>query len=420
MSQHCKTFLILLLTTAAISSYGQLLTLDSAYQLARNNYPLIQQRDLINQTKLLNIDNLGKGYLPQVNISGQGTYQSDVTKVDIKVPGVTINPLSQDQYKVVADINQMIYDGGVIKEQQKIQELNATTEANKLEVELYKLKDRINQLYLGILLTDQQVQQVQLLQADIQNGINKVQAQVNNGVAFRSNLNSLKAELLKTEQRLLELTTLRESLVAVLGVFTGKTLPANIQLQQPTAPAINNTINRPELNLYAAQSKLVGHQYELLKAKNRPKASAFVQGGYGRPGLNMLKNEFAWFYVGGIRISWSLGNLYSYKNEKKLIDINKRTVDIQQQTFELNTNTQLTQQLAEVNKYEKLVKTDLEIIDLRKSVKEAALAQLENGVITSNDYLREVTAEDQARVSMITHQLQLLQAKINYQTIAGK
>jgi outer membrane protein TolC len=179
-------------------------------------------------------------------------------------------------------------------------------------------------------------------------------------------------------------------------------------------------VARPELNLFQQQGKLLSQQDNLIKAKNLPKASLFAQGGYGRPGLNMLKNDFAFYYIGGVRLNWSLGNLYTQKREKELVEVSKKIVDIQKEAFLLNTSVQLKQQQSEIEKLEQLIVADNDIIDLRKQVTDAAKAQLENNVITANDYLREVNAEDQARQSRITHQLQLLQAQINYQTISGK
>lgn len=171
--------------------------------------------------------------------------------------------------------------------------------------------------------------------------------------------------------------------------------------------------------MFDFQDSLLQTQRELVDAKNRPKTSVFVQGGYGKPGLNMLKNEFDLFYIAGLRLNWSLGNLYTSRREKEILSVNQRMVDVQKDVFLLNTNTQLKQQEAELQKLQQLIASDQQIITIRAQVKEAANAQLANGVITANDYLREVNAEDQARISLITHQLQLLQAQISYQTIAG-
>lgn len=415
-----KAMLAFIVAAAPCMSLAQL-TLDSAYAAARKNYPLIRQKDLIRQTSDLNIENLRKGYLPQFSLSGQASYQSDVTRVDVPVPGVKIEPPGKDQYKILADVNQLIYDGGQIKQQQVLQELNAVVEEQRLEVELYKLQERINQLYLGILFLDAQIAQVDLIQQDIQTGIKKVEAQVQNGVAFRSNLHVLQAEQLKTGQRLVELKATRKGLIQTLSLFMGYELNENIVLQKPLVPvAQQQEITRPELRLYSGQSKMLDHRYKIIRSANLPRTSLFVQGGYGRPGLNMLKNEFDLFYIAGIRLNWSLSGLYTRKRDKQLVDVNKKIVDIQKETFVFNTNTQMRQQRSEIEKLEQLVQSDNEIISLRVKIKEAARAQLENGVITSNDYLLEVNAEDQARQAQIAHQLQLLQAQVNYLNITGK
>lgn len=302
-----------------------------------------------------------------------------------------------------------------------MQLLNAVVEDQKIEVEMYGLKEKISQIYLSILFLDEQMKQVNLIKEDLRSGIKKVESLVQNGVAFKSNLNTLKAELLKADQRLTELKANRKGAIETLGLFLNQPLDQNIVLDKPGEDVTSSSeINRPELKLFSDQSKLLDHQKSLIYVKNLPKTSLFFQGGYGRPGLNFLKNEFDLFYIGGIRFNWPIGGLYTSKKEKQLVDLNLKIIDIQKETFLLNTRTQMSQQQADIDKLHQLLQSDQEIIELRKSIKDAAKAQLENGVITANDYLRDVNAEDQARQAMIIHQLQLLQAKINFQTIIGK
>lgn len=419
-----KHFLLAMLVIPfqLLSQPLQKLTLEQAYDLSAKNYPVVKQKDLIKQTAGISIDNLQKGFLPQVVISAQATYQSDVTKVPVSLPGFTIEAAAKDQYRLVADVSQLVFDGGLTKEQKVYQQMNAAVEEQKVEVELYKLKERINQVYLGILYLAEQLKQVDLVKTDIQTGIKRIEAQVQNGTAFRSSLNMLKAELLKTDQRTIEIKSSKRGLTDVLALFIGQPLNENIQLEKPASVLAVTSIEiaRPELKLYTDQEKLIGQQDKLITAKNLPKASVFVQGGYGRPALNQLKNDFDFYYIGGFRFNWSLGGLYTKKKEKELVEVNKKIVEVQKEFFLLNTNTQLVQQYSEIEKLQQLITSDNEIIGLRGSVKEAAKAQLENGVITANDYLKEINAEDQARQTLITHQLQLLQAQINYNTISGK
>lgn len=401
---------------------AQKLSLQEAYDLAQKNYPVIRQKQLVLQTADLTMENLSKGYLPQLSLNGQATYQSDVTSIKGSIiPGVNIQSPPRDQYRFTADLNQVIFDGGLIKQQRLSQELNAGVEAQKVEVELYQLKDRVNQLYFGILYMDEQLRQVGLVRADIETGIKRVEAQLRNGTAFRSNLDMLKAELLKNDQRAIELRASRKGLLNTLALFIARPLGENTQLERPVSPGeLSADLQRPELKLYDKQVELFDQQNNLVHSKILPKASLFVQGGYGQPGLNMLDNSFAFFYQGGLRLNWSIGEFYTQKRDKELIKVNQQIVDVQRETFLLNTNTQLVQQRSDIDKLEQLIASDNAIIDLRASVKEAAKAQLENGVITANDYLEQVNAEDQARQAQIAHRLLLLQAKINYQTISGK
>ena len=416
------SFPILLFLTQQIEAQSiNELTLDKAYSLARENYPLLKQKDLINRSAFLTIDNINKSFLPQVTLSGQATYQSEVTKFPISLPGTTIPELAKDQYKFLADINQLLYDGGLAKTQKEIQQVNSLVEDQKTEVELYKLKDRINQLFLGTALLDQQINQTGLQRKDIELGLNKVKAQVANGTAFQSNKLVLDAEMLKNDQRLIELKANRKSLLDVMQLFINKPLSADAVLILPEIEMITeDSVQRPELQLYHYQDSLLSIQDKLISSKNRPKTSVFAQGGYGRPGLNFLKNDFNFYYAGGLKLSWSLGGLYTAKKEREINEVSQQVVNVQKDVFLLNTNTQLVQQKNEIDKMKDLITVDNKIIDVREQVKKASNAQLENGVITANDYLREVNAEDQARLSLIAHQLQLLQAKINYLNILGK
>lgn len=396
------------------------LNLEQAYQLARANYPLIKQKELISKTAFLTIENINTAYLPQLSLNGQASYQSDVTSINIPIAGASIVPMSKDQYKFWGELNQLIYDGGIIKNQKQLQERSTLIDDQKLEVELYKLKDRINQLYLGLLLIEAQISQAKLLNENIQIGLKTVNAQLASGTVFKSAALVLEAQLLQTDQRIVELKSNKLALSKVLGLFINQQITETTQLGKPeTNDLLDATINRPEIKLYAYQDSLLYIQNQLVSAKSIPKISLFAQGGYGRPGLNMLNNDFALFGIGGVRLNWSLSNLYTRKREHQVVALNQKINEVQKEVFVFNTTTQLSQQLEEVKKLQALSNIDQKIIDVRTNITAASKAQLQNGVINSNDYLREVNAEDQTRNNYLLHQIQLLQAKINYKTIKG-
>lgn len=417
-----KSIVIVFMSVFSIASAGaQVFSLSIAESRARENYPMIKQRGLIEKTGMLTVSNLSKGYLPQLTAGAQGTYQSDVTKINIPNAPFKVEPLSKDQYKINLDINQLIYDGGMIRNQTEVARLQSSVEDKRLEVEMFKLRERINQLYCSILYMDAMIAQVEMVKTDIGNGIKKVTAQLEGGIAFRSSLNVLKAEDLKTEQRKIELQASRMGMLQVLGVLTDTVLNENCQLEIPVLGEVDpSSMLRPEMELFKSQVALQGKQYDLIRSKGSPKASAFVQGGYGRPGLNMLQNTFDWYGIGGIRFNWMIGNLYTSANEKQMAAIALKSIKLQEETFLKNSSAQVAQQLIEISKLKKLMMTDKEIIALRESVKTAAAAQLEAGVITSNDYLREVNAEDQSRQMLTAHEIQLVQAEIQLKLITGK
>jgi len=412
---------VLALTVMRLRAQDKPLTIREAYQLARKNYPMIRQRGLIEKTRDYSVANAAKGYLPQFTVQGQATYQSAVTefKLPVSIPGVEFPSISKDQYKVYGEVNQTIYDGGNVRTQVRSHEANAQVESQKLEVELYKLNERVNQLFFGVLMLDEQLKQNDLLKKDINLGIRKVQALIDNGTAFKSNANTLKAELLKVDQRGIDLNASRKAYLEMLGMLIAQPLDGSAVLEKPANLTAGSDIGRPELKLYEAQNRSLDVQSQLLDVRNRPKLNFFFQGGYGRPALNILSNGFDPYYITGLRLNWSLSGLYTVKKDRELIRNSRDAIQLQKETFLFNTNLVVKQQNAELDRFSQLLATDDEIIILRESIKTTAAAQLENGVINTNDFLREVNAEDQARLNKILHGIQLLMAQYNLDNTLG-
>ena len=408
-----NTILLLLTLFTGLWNAQETLTLEETYALAKQNYPLIKRHDLIAKTKQYNIENASKGWLPQINVIGQATYQNEVIQLPISLPNMTIEPLSKDQYKVFADVQQTIYDGGMIANQKKMAEINSEIEMQKTEVETDKLEERINQIYFGALQMDEQIQQVALTRTDIQNALTKAEAQLKYGVILRSNVDVLKAQLINLEQKQIELQTVKKIFLDMLSVFINRNLDENTQLQKPERILVENQNNRPELKLFDLQKQALEQQKSIINSKNLPKLGLFGQGGYGKPGFNMLKNEFDLFYIGGVRLNIPISGFYTKKNDLALLDIQQQEVEVQRENFLFNQQFQTLQNNNELDKIQKLIDKDSELIALRESIKKASLAQLENGVITTSDYLREVNELDRARNQKILHEIQYLLTQYN-------
>jgi len=406
-----KQFLVILLSIICqLSSMAQL-TVEVCQEKAKANYPLVKQYDLIEQTAQYNISNANKGYLPQLTLSAKGTYQSQVTKLPITIPNVTIPGLSKDQYQAVVEANQVIWDGGAISAQKKITNANTEVEKQKLEVDLYTLNERVNQLYFGILLINEQLRQNDILQNELQTNYNRIASYKQNGVANQSDLDALKVEQINTQQRETELKSTQKSYFIMLSALTGLTIDTKTELIKPeiNLAILNATTNhRPEIGLFDAQNELLESQKELLNAGNRPKIGAFVQGGYGKPGLNMLTNAFSDFYIGGIRLSWNLSGFYTQKNNLNKIEISKKGINVQKETFLFNSDLKTKQQQTEIEKLQSTLANDDEIIRLRGNIKKSASAKVDNGTLSITDLIREINAEDQAKQLKSLHEIQLI------------
>ena len=398
------------------------LTLEKCYHLATTNSPLAQQKALtITAGKLLE-KNQGLNWLPQVNVSVQATGQSEVTSFPVKLPGINVEELSKDQYKGTLEITQPVYDGGIINNQKKLQRISTNIETQKVEVDLYQLKSKVNAYFFTALLMDENLRLMRLVIDDLENNIKKVSAQAINGIATNSNVDVLKAEQLKALQQVIGFKATKYAAVEMLEILTGASIDTTTVFEKPAQMAVlaDTVIQRPELKLFDFQKQQYLQQTKLINAKSNPKFSFFTTGGYGKPGLNMLKNEFQWYYLGGVKLTIPILSQFTKQKEKNVIKIQEQIVDRQKENF-LNNNQQvLSQQKNEIEKYKALVESDAAIVQLRKKIKNNASFKLANGIITSSDYITGMNAENQAMLNQKLHEVQWLQAQYNYQLILGK
>jgi outer membrane protein TolC len=393
----------------ALLMYGQI-TLEECQRKTQENYPLVRQYGLIEKTKEYNLANASKGYLPQFTLSGKASWQSEVTELPVQVPGVDIKGLPKDQYQVMLELKQNIWDGGEIRSRKEQVKASSDVDREKLNVDMYALTERVNQVYFGILLLDEQLRQNQLFLEDLERTNKQISSYIENGIASQSDLDAVSVEQLNTRQKRIELTSSRQAYLSMLALLTGEEMPAGISLQKPVPewdiPVIAN--NRPELIWFDAQNGRLQVQEEALKTQLMPRFGLFVQGAYGNPGLNMLKNEFSPYYVAGVRLSWNFGSLYTLRNDRRVIAANRQLLDSNRDVFLFNTRLQATQQGSAVESVRRQMADDDEIIRLRTSIRKASEAKVANGTMTVTDMLRDMTSENLARQTKALHEVQLL------------
>lgn len=396
-------------------------TLTQCYEAARSHYQQRKQQTILQQSGDLAIATLYTNRrLPQLAVNGQATWQSEVTSLPIELPNVAIPALSKDQYKITLDASYPLYDGNLTRLQTDLQRANTANALQQVDVELFRLRDQVNAFFLDALLTDENIRLTQTLLTDLDSRIDKLGASVRFGTAAQTNLDALQAERLRSEQRLAELTASRRGLRDALHLLTDLPIADSTQLVvEPPAGLATLLLNRPEFQLYTLQRRAYQAQFQLIDNRVKPRLSLFGQGGWGRPGLNLLSNEFKPFFIGGLRLNWNLSAAYTLKNDRQTLSLNQQSVDIQQQTFEQNLTVQLRQQQTEIDRIQAQIGQDAAIVSLRTKIRQAAAVQLDNGALAARDYTTELTNENQALLNQKLHELQLLLARIQYQTLTG-
>lgn len=409
----------ILVLTGWISFTSGQVTLEVCQEKAKRNYPIVKQYGIIEAIAENNLSNANKGWLPQLSITGRITHQSDVTELPIKLPTINIEGMSKDQYQGVVEITQTIWDGGIISSQKGITKANRELEKSKLDVDLYALRERVNQYYFGILLLEEQLKTNEILIDELKSNYDKVSAMVKNGVANEADLNAVRVEEIKAEQRKIEIMTTGKGYREMLSLLTGEDIKEGTVFEKPGTelPAGAMTNRRPELDLFDSQKMLFESQRGTINAGIMPKLGLFVQGGYGKPGLNMLKNEVSGYYIGGVRLSWNLSGLYTRGNSLETIELNSKALDSQRETFLFNSEIKSVQQINEIKKIRQLIGKDAEIIQLRNSIKKAAESKVENGTLSVTDLVREINSENMARQEMALHEIQLMMAIYNLKNL---
>lgn len=413
-----NTLLFLILWVVQLSNAQQIVTLENCYELANKNYPLAKQSGLLAQKSAYETASLNTAKLPKIDLNAQASYQSDVTGLPIPLPNVST--LNKDQYRATLDINQLIYNGGLIDSNVKLRAIQTQTQQQQVAVNLYSIKTRINQLYFAILLAQERKLILTSKQEQLASKIKEVKSGVKFGVLLPSSEQVLEAENLKIKQQLRENELDKKRLLANLSELIFTPLDEKTILEKPLLSLPNDeTISRPEIQLFELQNQQILGSKELISKNKLPKINAFGTAGYGNPGLNMLNNSFQTFYMVGLKANWNVWDWDKTKKDKEALSVSESIIATEKETFLLNTHLQLKEIQTEINKLDETIQTDQEIINLREAVAKSSDAQLKNGVITSSDYLVEFSNLYESKINQKTHQIQLALAKANYQLIKG-
>ncbi len=408
---------LLLLGMVSLGAKAQL-TLEQCRELARENYPTIKQLSLVEQSRDFTIENAKKANMPQVTLNARAQYQSDATKFVGEVQGIDFKGLSRDQYDFSLSVTQSVYDGGAVASQKRVAQRQGDVDYEQVNVTLYAIYERVEEIFFGILSLDEQLHESALHHNDLELSLGTVTAMLNNGTAMQSDVDAVKVEMVQVEQQQTSQQASREAYLTMLSTFIGQQVSSGEQLEKPALEDLLLVENRrPELALYDAQKQLVEEQWKALDISLKPKLGLFANGGYSNPGLNLFKTGFQAYYQVGATLTWNFGNLYTRRGDRGKLQTQRETIESNRETFMLNTTLQSQMEGGSIANLRKQLEQDEEIISLRESIRQASEKKVENGTETVNEMLRDINAVSEARLDKSQHELQLLQEIQKLRTI---
>ena len=415
-----KLYVILALSLLTGIPLSAQVTLEECVKLAQDNYPLIRKYDLLEQTKDVNLSDIHKSWLPQINVYGQGTVQNETPSFPksltelISQTGTSISGLNEWQYKIGVDLSQNIWDGGASKSQRRMERAEDTERKAALDVQLYAIRQRVEDLYFGILLIEEQAEQTRAMHSLLQSNLDKLQAMLDNGTALQSDVDMVEAQCLGTAQQLTQAESTAKSYRKVLEIFTGKSI-AGQELVRPDATLPQDLLpDRPELRHFEAQLQANEARNASITASLMPRIGLFAQAYYGYPGLDyfesMMNRDLSFNLLAGVKVSWNIGAFYHKKNDRQKLRLSSDHIAVERDVFLFNTSMQTRSQLDRIDELKAVMAKDDRIVELRQNVRMAAESQLGNGVIDATALLTKLTDEKQARLNASYHEIQLLQS----------
>lgn len=399
-------------------------TLDECIGWAYDNYPQIKEMSLIEMTKGIDLKNAAYAWLPHLNISGKATWQSEVVEMPMDIPGMDIN-IPHDQYGLTAEFTQQIWDGGTSRSQKELAEAGAEVKKTQLETNLWSIRSRVQNVFLGIILIDKQLELNRLLRESLERSSEEVKSRMEAGVALPSDLDQVRVNILSCLQQRASLDADRKSYVKILGLLTGRDM-TDVELAVPQ-DAVNymddgarDFETRPEMAFYAAQLKQNEFQRRQLNTLISPKLNLSLQGGYGRPGMNMLSGDFSGYFVAGLKLQWNIGALYTRGLDKRKVNADAQKIDLTRKSFILNSSVEAEQKNNAILKARDVLEKDSEIIGLRQRIRASGENQYREGTIKMNDYLSMLDEEYKAKANESMHEVQLMMAVYDMKNTIGK
>lgn len=394
-------------------------TIQECVKKAEDNYPLIKKYALLDATRDIDLSDINKSWLPRigayVQVTGQNVVPSfpDALSDVLKQMGQNVKGLDKIQYKVGLDVTQTIWDGGVSKVRRKVAESNEALQKISIDVELYAVRERVEDIYFAILLFEKQIEQNEITCSLLDANIEKLHSMLKNGVAMQSDVDMLEAQKLGLLQNIDQAHSSVEGYRKILEIFIGMSLKGENLLMPAAEMPVSDSSRRPELNLFEKRLYANRLSEEMTETNFMPKIGLFAQAYYGYPGFDyfksMMTRNLSFNILAGVRISWNIDSFYNKKNNYCRNVLNKEEIAVEKDLFLFNTSLKSASQLESIKGIRKIIANDQRIVELRSKVRKAAESQLENGIIDATALLTKITDENLARLNSKYHEIKYLQ-----------
>ena len=397
-----------LIPLSAKAEGDQAVTLDLLLRAGKQNHPTLAKQPLLEKSLELSIAKINRAFYPQLSLGGQATWQSDVTSVDIAIPGANLSPPPQDHYQATLDLKQTIWDGGVTSDKKRVAETQTRVEREKVELEWYQVRGRILQLYFAGLVQQELEAQGETLHRYLGTVVEKARVALSNGIVTERDVLLAQARQLEAGKALADASAELASVKQSLAELTLAKLPPSAPLAEPMmscAAQPARALRRPELDILDAQTDVLDAQEELDKAPDRPRLDAFATAGYGRPGLNMLSDSFGFYFIGGVQLTVPLTYLYSgtRQNGREQLAVQRSLVARERERVQQQVKLELDAKGSDAKRLAELIALDEEVLAVRERARKQTEVQLELGTASMTDLINDLTQEDQARSQRAVH-----------------
>ena len=422
------TFLLLCVFSPGLKA--EVITIEQCVEKAMENYPSVRKYALLASTCDIALSDINKGWLPRINSSAQATAQNVVPSFPEALSGMlsqmgqSFEGLGKLQYKIGIDLSQNIWDGGVSHARRQVQKAETKIQQDALDVELYQVRQRVENLFFAILLSEEQIKLKQNTISLLRSNLEKLQSMLQNGTAMQSDVDMIEAQALVIEQDIVMAQSSADGYRKVLEIFVGASLN-DCELEKPSMSIPEpSESKRPELKLFEGKLRLIEAGQRLFDTSIMPKIGFFAQAYYGYPGYDyfksMMNRDLSFNILAGIKVSWNIDSFYTRKNKSRRNAIETQNIRTDKDVFLFNSDMQSASVMESINGLRRVISKDKEIISLREKVRKSAEFQLENGVIDATAFLTKVNDENQAVLTASFHEIELLQEISNLKYILNQ